>query len=163
MRHRLLSGLVWVLLALAVAAVLGDARAQGSFDSTGGTTVTVDGSTVTIGVTIDLLLGGVGETELPEGAQQGADELAAEIADYWNQGLARLASDCLSLRLSVTINALPMSEHRLLVKRERSLAACERERVSGCLLLHVSETVGPLLIGLGGLVLSAQTLRAQAQ
>jgi hypothetical protein len=112
-----------MLLALAVAAVLGDARAQGSFDSTGGTAVTVDGSTVTIGVTIDLLLGGVGETELPEGAQQGADELAAEIASYWNQGLARLASDCLSLRLSVKINALPMSEHRLLVIDEDRIAS----------------------------------------
>jgi hypothetical protein len=117
--------------ALAATAVLlgasAAARADEDFASSGGTVVTVDGSVVTITVTIDLLLGGLGETELPEGAQADADTLAADIASYWNQGFERLGTACLTFRLVVVINALPMAEHRLLVLGEdRPLASVTR-------------------------------------
>ena len=116
MTRRLAAG-VAALLAAAVTASTATlaARAQDAFASAGGTTVAVDGSVVTITVTIDLLLGGLGETELPEGAQESADELGAAIAGYWNGGFGRLATDCVEFRLVVEINALPMVEHRILV------------------------------------------------
>jgi hypothetical protein len=91
------------------------AGAQGGFGSTGGTTVSVEGSVVTITVTVDLALGGLGETEVPEGAQGEANGLAQEIANYWNQGFERLGSDCLQFKLEVVINALAQADAHLLI------------------------------------------------
>jgi hypothetical protein len=91
------------LLAAAVpASTLGQGGAQ-----TGGTRVSVDGSTVTITVTIDLIYGGLGTEEVPPEAQEAADGLAAEIENYWNQGFERNASPCLELRLDVVMTVLP--------------------------------------------------------
>jgi hypothetical protein len=73
----------------------------------GGTRVGVEGSVVTITVTIDMMYGGVGTKVVPEGAQEAADGLAAGIEGYWNQGLARYSSDCLELRIDVVITVLP--------------------------------------------------------
>jgi hypothetical protein len=83
------------------------ASAQEGSSSSGGTAVKVDGSVVTITVTIDLFIGGVGTTELPEGAQEVAGTMASDIESYWNQAFARYGTDCLELRLDVIINALP--------------------------------------------------------
>jgi hypothetical protein len=93
---------VCVIAAAVPASTLGQGGAQ-----TGGTRVTVDGSTVTITVTIDMIYGGLGTEEVPAGAQETADGLAAEIESYWNQGLARGASPCLELRLDVVMRLLP--------------------------------------------------------
>lgn len=82
------------------------ASGQGA-TGTGGTRVNVDGGVVTITVTIDLIVGGVGTEEVPEGTQEAADGLAAGIEAYWNQGFERYASDCLELRLDVVMNVLP--------------------------------------------------------
>jgi hypothetical protein len=124
------SGRLVASLAAAAAVALGaaiSATAEEAFPSAGGTVVTVDGSVVTITVTIDLLLGGLGETELPEGAQDDADAVAASIADYWNQAFQRLGTDCLTFELAVVINAVPMAEHRLLVLGEdRPVASVTR-------------------------------------
>jgi hypothetical protein len=91
------------LLAAAVpASTLGQGGAQ-----SGGTRVSVDGSTVTITVTIDLIYGGLGTEEVPAGAQEAADGLAGEIESYWNQGFERNASPCVELRLEVVMNVLP--------------------------------------------------------
>jgi hypothetical protein len=92
-----------------VLAVLAPVAALGQDGSTGGTRVTVDGSTVTITVTIDLMYGGLGTEEVPAGAQEAADGLAAEIESYWNQGFQRAASPCLELRLDVVMSVLPNS------------------------------------------------------
>lgn len=86
------------------------ASAQDGSPSSGGTTVSVDGSVVTITVTIDLILGGVGTRELPEGAQEAANSLASDIENYWNPALVRYGTDCLELRLDVVINPLPHSQ-----------------------------------------------------
>jgi hypothetical protein len=80
------------------------APAQGGA-STGGTKVSVEGKVVTITVTIDLIIGGF--EELPEGAQETADGIAAGIEDYWNQAFERYATDCLEFRLDVVMKALP--------------------------------------------------------
>jgi hypothetical protein len=100
----------------ALAALLGlqalsptPASAQDGPSPSGGTAVAVDGSVVTITVTIDLIIGGIGSTELPEGAQAAAGTLASDIETYWNQAFARYGTDCLELRLDVVINALPNS------------------------------------------------------
>jgi hypothetical protein len=91
-----------LLAAVVPASTLGQGGAQ-----TGGTRVSVDGSTVTITVTIDLMYGGLGTEEVPAGAQEAADGLAAEIENYWNQGLQRNASPCLEFRLDVVMKVLP--------------------------------------------------------
>jgi hypothetical protein len=91
-----------VLAAAVPASTLGQGGAQA-----GGTRVTVDGSTVTITVTIDMIYGGLGTEEVPPEAQAAADGLAAEIESYWNEGFARNASPCLELRLDVVVAVLP--------------------------------------------------------
>lgn len=82
------------------------ASGQGA-TAAGGTRVSVDGAVATITVTIDIIVGGVGTEELPEGAQEAFDGLAAGIEAYWNQGFARYTSDCLELRLDVVMNVVP--------------------------------------------------------
>ena len=108
-RLRLSVGLGLVTLVLAPLS----ARADDGFSSSGGTQVSVDGSQVTITVSIDLALGGLGETEVPEGAQAEADTLAQEIAAYWNQGFARLSSPCVRFKLVVKINVVPQADAHL--------------------------------------------------
>jgi hypothetical protein len=93
-----------LLAAAAPVAVSGQGGAQA-----GGTRVTVDGSTVTVTVTIDLIYGGLGTEEVPDDAQEAADGLATEIENYWNQGFERNASPCVELRLVVDMNVLPNS------------------------------------------------------
>lgn len=105
-----------LLLSLAVAPL--PVFAQGGFSSTGGTQVSVEGSLVTITVSIDLALGGVGETTVPEGSQATADGLAQEIADYWNQGFERLSSVCVQFKLVVKINVVPQADAHLLILGE---------------------------------------------
>jgi hypothetical protein len=73
----------------------------------GGTRVSVDGSTVTITVTIDMMYGGFGTEQVPDGAQQSADAVAADIESYWNQGFERYGSECLELRMDVVMTVLP--------------------------------------------------------
>lgn len=86
-------------------AVLAPTPAPGQGASTGGTKVSVEGKVVTITVTIDLIIGGF--EELPEGAQETADGIAAGIEGYWNEAFARYATDCLEFRLDVVMKALP--------------------------------------------------------
>jgi hypothetical protein len=111
-----------VLAAAAVLSSFAAAQAGSGFGSTGATTVGVQGEVVTITVKIDLLLGGLGETELPEGAQEAADGLAREIADYWNAGLQRYDDDCIQLRLVVEINALPTGALQIIPIRDDRVA-----------------------------------------
>ncbi|MGH3043711.1 MAG: hypothetical protein ACRDM2_03190 [Gaiellaceae bacterium] len=94
--------IVACLLAVAApAATSGQGGAQA-----GGTRVSVDGSTVTITVTIDMMYGGFGTEEVPDGAQQAADALATDIESYWNQGFERYGSECLELRMDVVMTVL---------------------------------------------------------
>jgi hypothetical protein len=106
-----------LLLSLAYAAL--PASADEGFSSTGGTQVSVEGSLVTITVSIDLALGGQGETTVPEGAQADADGVAQQIADYWNQGFERLSSPCVQFKLVVKINVVPQADAHLLFLGER--------------------------------------------
>jgi hypothetical protein len=106
-----------VLLSVALAPLV--ASADGEFSSSGGTSVSVEGSSVTITVSIDLALGGQGETTVPEGSQAVADELAQQIADYWNQGFERLSSVCVQFKLVVKINVVPQADAHLLFLDER--------------------------------------------
>jgi hypothetical protein len=105
---RLNSAAIGVLLGLQALSPI-PASAQDGFSSSGGTSVSVDGSVVTITVTMDIIIGGVGTKKLPEGAQEAADSLASDIENYWNQAFARYATACLELRLDVVINVLPNS------------------------------------------------------
>lgn len=95
------------LVLACVLAVLAPVTALGQGGSTGGTRVTVDGSTVTITVTIDMIYGGLGTEEVPAEAQEAANGLAAEIENYWNEGFERYGSECLELRMDVVMTVLP--------------------------------------------------------
>jgi hypothetical protein len=96
---------------------LAAAQAQDDFVSTGGTTVSVEGSVVRIAVNIDFVLPIPVGDEIPEGAQEEADGIAKEIADYWNQGFERLGTDCIRLELEVDINVV----HGMTAPYRRSL------------------------------------------
>lgn len=84
------------------------ASGQEGFASTGGTVVHFDPPIATITVTIDLL---VPDPNRP-GMQETAANIAQQITDYWVDGLAPYATDCLLLNLMVVINPLPESAAR---------------------------------------------------
>jgi hypothetical protein len=97
-----------ILALLVEALVPSTSSGQDGFASTGGTVASFDAPIATITVTIDFLVPDPNR----EGMQETAAEIAKQITDYWVDGLAPFATDCLLFNLVVVINPLPESAAR---------------------------------------------------
>jgi hypothetical protein len=94
------------VLALAAAALTGLTLSHASAAGAGGTSATVDGSTVTIAVNIDLCCATAAELAVYGPLIK---EQVAEAEALWNAALAKLPVQCLDVRVAFTAHVLQKS------------------------------------------------------